>query len=143
VAYETGALIPDGSEPRVPANPVRDFVPTARPGSRLPHGWVEKDGMRCSVLDLVATDGLTLIAGLEGDTWRAAAEACTAAPVRAVIAGDDFVDVEAHWARVAEIAAGGALLVRPDQHVACRAREMPRDPAMWLRDAVSLAVALK
>src|SRR2546426_12165596 len=30
-SYEAGALVPDGSERRTAANPVRDFVPTTRP----------------------------------------------------------------------------------------------------------------
>ena len=136
VAYEAGAVVPDGSEPRLPANPVRDFLPTTRPGSRLPHAWVERDGVRCSVLDLIATDRLTLLAGPDGEPWREAADGCTAAPVRCLVAGRDFVDVDGHWARVCEIGADGALLVRPDQHVAWRAREMPLDWATRLERGV-------
>ncbi|MGH7790467.1 MAG: FAD-dependent monooxygenase, partial [Candidatus Binatia bacterium] len=37
-AYESGALLPDGSPPPSIGNRVREFVPSSRPGARLPHG---------------------------------------------------------------------------------------------------------
>jgi 2,4-dichlorophenol 6-monooxygenase len=140
VGYETGALVPDGSNPPAPANPVRDYVPTSRPGARLPHAWVEHGGTRRSVLDLVATDGLTLLAATDGAAWVEASERCTPVPVRCLVAGRDFADTEGHWARVCEIGTDGALLVRPDQHVAWRAAKAPADRTARLREAVSEVV---
>src|SRR5207244_696374 len=70
--YETGALVADGSERPMGASPVRDFVPTTRPGSRVPHAWVERARERLSVLDLLPSGGFTVLgltrAGTPG--WR-------------------------------------------------------------------------
>jgi 2,4-dichlorophenol 6-monooxygenase len=143
VSYATGALVPDGSEAPAPSNPVREYIPTSRPGSRLPHAWVEKDGVQCSVLDLVAMDGFTLIAGADGGAWAEAADRCGGVPVRCLVAGRDFADPAGHWRRVCEIGTRGALLVRPDQHVAWRVVEAPADRVGRLRDALSEIVGGK
>src|SRR5438128_404437 len=102
-SYETGALVADGSERPTGANPVRDFVPTTRPGSRVPHAWVARAGERLSVLDLLPYDGFTVLAGPEGAAWAAAAAGIHELPVRCLIAGRDFMDPEGHWASVCEI----------------------------------------
>jgi hypothetical protein len=124
-------VVPDGSEPPAPANVVSDFVPTGRPGARLPHAWI---GERRSFLDLVATDRCTLIVGRDGAVWLDAADPSV---VRTLVAGRDFVDAEDAWSHAAGIGAHGALLVRPDQHVAWRAAGAVDDPraaiAMVLR----------
>src|SRR5215475_6692696 len=39
--YESSALTADGTPPPTVANPVTDYVPSARPGSRAPHVWIE------------------------------------------------------------------------------------------------------
>ena len=135
-AYEAGALVPDGSERRTPANPVREFVPTTRPGSRVPHAWVERAGERRSVLDLLPYDALTVLAGPEGTMWPEAAARIRSPRVRCLVAGRDFMDPEGHWGAVCEITTSGALLVRPDQHVAWRAKSAPDDPAAALAAAV-------
>jgi 2-polyprenyl-6-methoxyphenol hydroxylase-like FAD-dependent oxidoreductase len=136
LAYESGALVPDGSDPAAPANPVRDYLPTARPGARLPHAWIEQDGERRSTLDLVAAGGLTLISAPDGGAWAEAARACTQGPVRCLVSGRDFHDPEGHWTRACELAPDGAVLVRPDQHVAWRASTAPVDAAAMLREVV-------
>jgi 2,4-dichlorophenol 6-monooxygenase len=60
-AYATGALGGDG-ETATPS-PVRDYVPSALPGARLPHAWVRRNGDRISTLDLIRYDRFTLIVG--------------------------------------------------------------------------------
>jgi 2,4-dichlorophenol 6-monooxygenase len=128
-AYEGGAVVPDGSAAREAANLVRNYLPTTRPGARTPHAWVERDGERTSILDLLPYDRFMLIAGNDGDAWvRAAREfdICT------LVAGRDFADREGAWAAVSELGPTGAILVRPDQHVAWRARELAGDPAASL-----------
>jgi 2,4-dichlorophenol 6-monooxygenase len=139
-AYEQGALLPDGSAPPARDNPVRDYVPTSRPGARVPHAWVERDGRRVSILDLLPYDAFTLITGPGGRAWIDAAAAIAVPSVRILVAGRDFTDPEAHWASVCEIGDTGALLIRPDQHVAWRATSLTVDPGASLSAAIDAAL---
>jgi 2,4-dichlorophenol 6-monooxygenase len=102
----------------------------------VPHAWVARAGERLSVLDLLPYDGFTVLAGPEGAAWAEAVAGIRGLPIRCLIAGRDFTDPEEHWAAVCEITASGALLVRPDQHVAWRARVAPPDPPAALASAV-------
>ena len=135
LGYESGALMPDGSAPPAPSNPVREYLPTTRPGARLPHAWIERRGERCSTLDLVAGDRCTLIAGPGAARVDAAARRASI-PLLCLVEGRDFADPEGHWRRVRGIDDDGALLVRPDQHVAWRTLRAPRDAPASLADAM-------
>jgi 2-polyprenyl-6-methoxyphenol hydroxylase-like FAD-dependent oxidoreductase len=116
--YEAGALVPDGvASPRC-ENPVRDFVPALRSGARLPHAWIVRDGRRASTLDLVAPIGFTLITGRDAAAWVRAASEQSQVPVTCVVEGRDFLDSDGDLARVSQLGPSGAVLVRPDQHVA-------------------------
>ena len=132
-AYEAGALVDDGSAAPAPANPVRQFVPNARPGARLPHAWI---GERSS-LDLIPYDRFTLITGAVGSPWATAAASVEGVPLAVVALGRD---VDAGWAAQLGIDPEGAVLVRPDQHVAWRSRGGVPDPAATLRDALTRIV---
>lgn len=134
--YDAGALVADGTPPRPAANPVRDFVPTTRPGARLPHGWVERDGRRLSTLDLIALDRFTLLAGPQGAAWRDAMQH-VAVPMRCWQLGVDVADPDNWWASIAEMEPDGALLVRPDQHVAFRAPRALAAPATIVERALA------
>ena len=61
-SYQSSAVIPDGSPPPVIADPVTQYVPSARPGSRAPHVWLERHGERVSTIDLFGTR-FVLLAG--------------------------------------------------------------------------------
>ena len=138
--YEKGALVPDGS-----VAPARDpmagiYHPITRPGARLPHAVLERDGVRIGTHDLVRPGGFTLVCGSEA--WRqAAAEAATKTGLRidVVVIGAraEYRDVEGTWARLRQVEASGAVLVRPDAHVAWRSQGMPAGPAETLVDALS------
>ena len=133
-AYEAGALVADGPPPPAAANPVRDFIPSSHPGARLPHGWVELDGRRVSTLDLIGLDGLTLLAGENGSAWIEAARELRL-PCRSLRMSVDFADPGNWWTSVAQMKPDGALLVRPDQHVAFRSRGAIADPRAALERA--------
>ncbi|MBX3024881.1 FAD-dependent monooxygenase [bacterium] len=128
--YATGALIGDGSAAPALENPVRELVPNARPGARLPHAWV---GSR-STLDLIPYDRFTLITGSAGDAWAAAAATIEGIPLGHVALGRD---ANRGWAEQLGIGTDGALLVRPDQHVAWRSPGAAPDPAAILGDVLA------
>jgi 2,4-dichlorophenol 6-monooxygenase len=141
-SYETGALVSDGT-----AAPERDpfgahYRPTTRPGHRLPHAWLKADGQRLSTHDLVRPGGFALIAGPDGRDWVTAAEelaAETGITINAKTVGDGGAlrDADGQWSEVCELEAGGAVLVRPDQHVAWRSVSGSADPREALRGALA------
>ncbi len=133
--YETGALVPDGSTAPAPENLVSDYLPTTHPGARLPHAWLTRGDALVSSLDLVDPRDPVLLTGPGGKRWL---EAAREAKLPAFMIGDggEIGDPNAAWASVREILDDGALLVRPDGHVAWRAREMADDPDGCLQAAL-------
>jgi hypothetical protein len=79
-SYQSAAVVPDGSAPPAPADEIRVYQPSTRPGAPLPHAWIEdEDGNRRPVKDLVAPGRFLLIAGEDGQAWcEAARAACRA-----------------------------------------------------------------
>ena len=71
-SYTSMAVVPDGTAAPVVANPVTDYVASARPGGRAPHVWLERDGARVSTIDLVGK-GFVLLTGPKGKAWSQAA----------------------------------------------------------------------
>lgn len=143
--YEAGALLPDGS-----VAPERDpmggiYHPITRPGSRLPHAVLARDGARIGTHDLLRPGRFTLICGRAA--WRAAARRAmraTGVPVDAVVIGarGDCRDAEGAWARLREVGPGGAVLVRPDGHVAWRTSEPSADSGATLTEALRRVLSL-
>lgn len=115
--YGEGAFVPDGP-PCEPGSP-SDFEPTARPGARLPHAWLAEVG-GTSTLDFVPIDRPVLFTFGEHERWAAEAGDTETTVIRV---GVDTPTLEL-WRQVCEVGADGALLVRPDQHVAWRARSV-------------------
>ncbi len=140
-AYAEGTLVPDGSEPPALENPVREYRASSRPGARLPHAWLERDGERISSLDLIDYEGFTLLSWGEDTDWGAAAAAAAGVPLAHVRIGTDANEPDDHWAEVCGLERGGALLVRPDQHVAWRAISRPEDPKGALSAALAALLA--
>ena len=119
--YGEGALVPEGP-PAEPGSP-SDYKPTARPGARMPHAWVDETGGR-STLDLVPIDRPVLFSFGDHDTWGNALGTTDVATVRV---GVDTPALDA-WRRVCDVGESGALLVRPDHHVAWRAHTSAQAP---------------
>lgn len=107
-------------EAGTPPSDVSRYVPSFRPGARLPHGWIERAGQRTSTLDLLSDAEFTLLTGPAGDAWEAAARR-QVAPIKTVRLGRDFVDPSGGWSLQSGIDPAGGLLVRPDGHVAFQA----------------------
>jgi 2,4-dichlorophenol 6-monooxygenase len=139
--YETTAVVGDGT-PVPEADPMGcDYRPVARPGHRLPHVWLEHGGDTLSTHDLTgASARFVLITGPDGEVWRDAAARITAGAGLGLVAvsvgpGCDYDDPDGAWASVAGIGGDGAVLVRPDNHVAYRAATLVDDPEAELRAA--------
>jgi 2-polyprenyl-6-methoxyphenol hydroxylase-like FAD-dependent oxidoreductase len=107
----------DGTAP--PADAVRDYVPTARPGHRAPHAWIG-DGR--STLDLFG-DGFTLL------TFGAPQAATDAFACAATSRGVPLTIAAVADPNIARLYERRLVLVRPDGHVAWRGDDAPDDPA--------------
>ncbi len=139
-SYASPAVIPDGTEPPEITNPVSQYVATARPGARAPHVWLQTNGHRTAMHDLIGM-GFALFAGERGAPWRDAAQAVSASlgvPMTAHTVGaeGDVGDPDGRWTEAYEVEKDGAVLVRPDGHVAWRQRSGVSDPARELERAM-------
>jgi 2-polyprenyl-6-methoxyphenol hydroxylase-like FAD-dependent oxidoreductase len=139
--YESDAVVADGSPPPKVDNPVTDYTPTARPGSRAPHVWVERDGARVSILDLLGGQQFTVLAGADGRAWcdaaRAAADRLRVPLGARVISGvDGPADEEGRWPATYAIEDDGAVLIRPDGYVGWRRASASSDPSVELISAL-------
>jgi len=139
--YESGAIARDCNETPVRASSVRGYMPSALPGARVPHAWVTRAGVHVSTLDLFAYDRFTLVAGPAGQRWVEAAAG--AVPIDCVVIGRDVADADGHWMKLLGIDADGAVLVRPDQHVAWRSQHGVADTAAALDRALDVILAQK
>ncbi|MFD4834788.1 FAD-dependent monooxygenase [Streptomyces uncialis] len=142
-AYEDGAVVPDGSGPPTRA-PMRDeHHPTTRPGHVLPHAWLERDGQRLSTHDLTGSaTGFALLTGPAGTPWcEAAVQVAEKFSVPIVTArigdGGQYADADGRWAAVRQTTDEGAVLVRPDNHVAWRSADAVDNPVDVLTHAVA------
>jgi 2,4-dichlorophenol 6-monooxygenase len=144
------AVVTDGAtEPEYTRDPELYFHPTTWPGARLPHVWVEKDGERVSTLDLCGHGRFTLLTGIGGEAWHEAARAVAAKygialdSVSIGPSGSDAMDIFGDWYRTTEIDEDGAILVRPDHHVAWRAPSARTDATTKLDDVIGQILGLK
>lgn len=143
-AYDSRAVVPDGTPPPALPDDVRMYVPGTRPGAPLPHVELEDpDGERLPLMQLVRPGELLLIAGEDGHAWCDAARALaetTGIPLRAVRIGHldgDYRDPRCTWLRYRGIGPRGAVLVRPDRFVGWRSRDASPDAAGALRAALT------
>ena len=142
--YESAAVVPDGSPPPAVANPITDYVASARPGGRAPHAWLQRpDGERVSSIDLLGK-GFVLLAGARGDEWARAAKAMQAAngiEVTAITVGNGGLQAaDGGWRETYGIDESGAVLVRPDGYVGWRSASGAADPAAALAHALGAIV---
>jgi putative polyketide hydroxylase len=131
-SYDSLAVIPDGTDAPKLENPVSQYIPSAHPGARAPHVWFQRNGHRLPTHDLIGM-GFALFAGERGATWRDAAREVSASlgvPLTAYTVGADadLHDPEGRWTAAYGVETDGAVLVRPDGHVAWRRRSAVSDP---------------
>ena len=141
VHYQSdGAFVPDDVPVPAVDDPVIDFVPHAKPGHRAPHLWVRRGAERVSTVLLFELD-FVLLAGESGAAWVDAARSMSShrqgPSIRAYrVASDGDLVPEADFCALYGITATGAVLVRPDGHVAYRVKAMTPDPAGSLQEAI-------
>ena len=137
--YQSTAVVPDGTAPAAVEDPVTEYVPSARPGNRAPHVWLRRGNEQISTIDLFGPR-FVLLAGSRGDAWLRAAQAIELSwpPLVAHMIGEDseLIDPDRNWHEANGVDADGAVLVRPDGHVAWRSRSAASNPTEALRAAL-------
>jgi 2-polyprenyl-6-methoxyphenol hydroxylase-like FAD-dependent oxidoreductase len=135
--YRSTAVLDDGTDDGAPVEDPRN--PSGRPGTRLAHVALTREGKSISTLDLVGS-GFVLLAAREAGAWANAAHVVARAsglPLTSFCIGTDLGDPhEAFLARTG-LGPDGALLVRPDGFIAWRSRTRMSDPAAVLADSLA------
>jgi putative polyketide hydroxylase len=131
--YTSRAIVPDGTRAPHVADPVTDYVPSARPGGRAPHVFFQRDGAQISTIDVVG-NGFVLLAAGDGRMWTEAA--CELVNEYSLPLKTETIHDEA-FKSAYDLDTSGAVLVRPDGYVGWRSRAMTGDPARTLREAIS------
>ncbi len=147
--YRSIAIVTDGQmEPAFELDAELHYQPTTWPGARLPHAWIfdHDTGAQVSTLDLCGGGVFTILTGIGGEAWCAAAQAVAAdmgITLNCHVIGprQKYVDHVGDWARASEISDTGCLLVRPDHHVAWRADELANDPHAELTRVLTAILA--
>ncbi|HEX9028963.1 MAG TPA: FAD-dependent monooxygenase [Anaerolineales bacterium] len=145
VTYHSAVIIPDGTAPSGVANPVSAYQPSAQPGNRAPHVWIQRAGEQISTLDLFGP-AFTLLAGAQGQAWVQAARSVSRAmgiPVHAYPVGPqgEVIAPDHAWARAYGVEEDGAVLVRPDGYVVWRCATLKTKPVLELEMALRTALA--
>ncbi|MFC3890541.1 FAD-dependent oxidoreductase [Lentzea rhizosphaerae] len=133
-SYVSSAVVADGTTRPEPArDPELYYEPSTWPGARLPHAWVGDSRSKLSTHDLVPYGRFTLLTGITGEAWVNAAQKAAdrlGVPVETVVIGPGraVTDLYFDWSRLSGVDEDGAVLVRPDKHVAWRSHSLPADP---------------
>jgi 2-polyprenyl-6-methoxyphenol hydroxylase-like FAD-dependent oxidoreductase len=122
IVYRSSAVVPDGTAPPEVADSYSDYVQSATPGARAPHVWLGCPDARLSTLDLFGT-GFTLLAGPGSGAWctvAAEVERALRVPLDRYRIGAPGLDDLGGFGAAYGLGEEGAVLVRPDGHVAWR-----------------------
>lgn len=125
--YDSSAVVSDGTpDPGYSRDEELYYEATTWPGAHMPHVWLLENGRQISTLDLCGKGRFALITGTGGEAWQAAATAAEAAygveiAVHIIGHGRELEDPYGDFARIRDTTETGAILVRPDLHVAWRA----------------------
>ncbi|WOE75353.1 FAD-dependent oxidoreductase [Alterisphingorhabdus coralli] len=147
--YTSDAIYAAGDvDPGYAGDPEVFVEQTTYPGARLPHAWVTVNGQRTSILYLCGGAQFTLLTGISGGGWIEAAAAIKqtlGVDINVVQIGAlrKVQDVYGEWSRVREIEESGALLVRPDQHIAWRAKSWTADSIADLKEVMQSILGFK
>ncbi len=121
--YSSLAVVPDGTTPEQADDAYSDYIPAATPGCRAPHVWLGQGAARLSTVDLCGRS-FTLLAGPEGADWEKEVEEARCAldiPIACYRIGSAGLQDDGAFLDAYGIKPDGAVLVRPDAHIAWRA----------------------
>lgn len=143
--YNSGIIIPDGSPEQEMS--VHHYEASARPGNRAPHCWLVQAGRKVSTVDFFRDDDFTLLAGDAGDAWVSAfrdllTDYGLSGQALKVGKDGDLIDLNNMFLQLYGIYAGGAVVVRPDGHVAFRSTDIVGNPQPVLEAALRRSIGL-
>ncbi|MFF0203712.1 FAD-dependent oxidoreductase [Streptomyces sp. NPDC005017] len=143
--YRRGAVL--GGAPEAPVVP-DGLDLTGEPGSRAPHMWLRHRGRRVSTLDLYEKSLVLLSDSGDPSGWHQSAvrlgdELTVPLTSYQIGAGGELTcEDDVDWADRHGVAAGGAVLVRPDGFVAWRSTGPVGDPESTLRQVLETILAM-
>ena len=131
------------------------YAASTDPGRAMPHAWLTSrtSQERTSTLDLVSGTRFGLLVDTAASAWSGGLAAAVgelglpASLVGVISIGDvgsgaEWWDIDQTWSRLRGVSPTGAVLVRPDRHVAWRANTVPADPASELTYALAWAILI-
>jgi 2-polyprenyl-6-methoxyphenol hydroxylase-like FAD-dependent oxidoreductase len=116
--YDAGAIY-DGQPHRRNGSREESWTPHFTVGARAPYVRLTRpDGSAVASTDLFEREFVLLANGSQ--SWESAAQriADAGVPIRSLVIGRDLLDLDDDWSRISGTDRGGAVLVRPDGHVA-------------------------
>ena len=141
--YKSNSVLTEGDkEPEFKKDKELFYQPTTYPGARIPHAWVyDKTGVKHSLLDLCGKGDFSIFTGIGGEEWLKAAkniETQLGIKIQCNIIGpdQDFEDHAGEWSSIREISDSGLILVRPDQHICWRSKDMISNSSEKLMDVM-------
>ena len=142
--YKSNSVLTGGDkEPEFKKDKELFYQPTTYPGARIPHAWVyDKTGVKHSLLDLCGKGNFSIFTGIGGEEWLKAAkniETQLGIKIQCNIIGpdQDFEDHAGEWSSIREISDSGLILVRPDQHICWRSKDMISNSSEKLMDVMN------
>ncbi len=137
-SYEQGAIIPDGTDLEVPKDKVTQYIPSARPGSRFPHIDFQKNTFPATSHDLLDYRFFTLLRNANGGQWETAlGQFSNIIQQKIKVVRLDKLGlsdkVYEELIALCGIDQTGALLIRPDGHVAWRTKALKGKPTVELQ----------
>ena len=119
--YCEGALIEE-KQSAVSYSESDDYIPSTIPGCRAPHYPLVKAGKLISTLDLF-NKNFVLLSHATTTIWHEAVASLPKLPLISYRVGNnaDLDDAEENWCNTYQVTPNGAVLIRPDGHVAWRA----------------------